>query len=123
MRQCRVSRSRRVKADPHWHENGFSRVSEVSISYAVFLKSGSTGVKRRTSAEMSRKVFRTLKVPRTITARMVMPVHEVSLRQSWSRNGLEVDEGVGEGGVRDFQADVLRRLVICAYHQPLVLSS
>jgi len=112
-----------VKADPHWHENGFSRVSEVSISYAVFLKSGSTGVKRRTSAEMSRKVFRTLKVPRTITARMVMPVHEVSLRQSWSRNGLEVDEGVGEGGVRDFQADVLRRLVICAYHQPLVLSS
>jgi hypothetical protein len=91
-----------VKADPHWHENGFSRVSGASISYAVFCKSGSTGVNPPTSAEVSGQVFRTLKAPRTITARMVLSVHEVKSPLSLESQRVGVYNDVGDGGVRDF---------------------
>lgn len=74
MRQCLVSRSRRVKAAPHRHEYGFSLVSTPCISYDIALN-WATQLEAQTRSEVARQVFCSLEAPGAIGTGMGESVH------------------------------------------------
>ena len=63
---------------------------EVSTSQSFrIIRKEPTVANPRTSADMAGQMFCTLEAPRTITARVGVPVHVVSLCLLWSRDMLE----------------------------------